>query len=157
LLIAHLPAGYILARALRVSRGPLLWAALAGSVFPDLDMFWFHLVDNRAFHHHRYWVHAPGFWLIVMAIIYPLALWKAPTFRAPALVFLASIVVHLCLDTIGGGIMWLWPVSDHLFALVEVPATRSHWVLSFMVHWTFWAEVAIVVAAAVLWWRRDER
>jgi inner membrane protein len=154
MLIAHLPAGYILGRSLKVQKGTVMWAALIGSVFPDLDMFWFHLVDHRAFHHHRYWVHAPGFWLAVAAVLYPLAMWKAPKWKIPLLVFLAAVLIHLCLDTIGGGIMWLWPFADHLYAFVEVPATQSHWVLSFIVHWTFWAEVAIVAFAAVLWLRR---
>jgi inner membrane protein len=157
MLIAHLPAGYILGRGLKVRQGPVMWAALIGSVLPDLDLVWFYFVDHRSIHHHKYWVHAPGFWLIVIAVLYPLAAWKAPSLKAPLLVFLAAMLIHLCLDSIGGGIMWLWPISDHLYALVEVPATQSHWILSFIVHWTFWAEVAILASAAVLWWHRKER
>ena len=42
------------------------------------------------------------------------------------------------------------PANGTLYALVEVPATRSHWVLSFLTHWTMLAELAIWVAAAAL-------
>ena len=33
--------------------GTLLWAAVMGGVLPDLDLIWFYLIDNRAFHHHH--------------------------------------------------------------------------------------------------------
>ena len=67
MLIAHLPSGYLLGRGAG-AKGRLMAAALAGSVFPDLDMIWFHLVDHGAIHHHRYWMQAPGFWLIIAAL-----------------------------------------------------------------------------------------
>jgi hypothetical protein len=151
MLTAHLPSGYVLARALPSVR----WgqpAALLGAVFPDFDMFWFYLVDDRAVHHHRYWVHVPLFWAVAAAVALPL-LWRT-AWRGAALVFLAAILLHLLLDSIGGGILWGAPFSDHLFALVEVPATQSHWVWSFVLHWTFLPEIAIWLAAAVLLVRR---
>lgn len=147
MIVAHLPAGYILARATQNPRGVLLWAALTGSVFPDLDMFWFHLVDQGAIHHHRYWMHAPGFWFVIGAVA---MVTLRGTRRAIAATFITSIFIHLVLDTLVGGIMWLWPVSTHLFTLTIVPATQSHWVLSFMVHWTFLAELLLIAVAAAL-------
>jgi len=72
-----------------------------------------------------------------------------------ALVFLAAILIHLMLDTIGGGIMWGAPFSDRLFELVTVPPNHGHWIVSFMLHWTFLAEIAIWSAALALWLRRD--
>jgi inner membrane protein len=150
-ILAHLPAGYILAHTTRNPRGPLLWAALAGAVFPDFDMFWFHFVDNASIHHHRYWVHVPGFWIMIGI---PALLILRGQARAMAAMFLAAIAIHLVLDSVGGGIMWLWPWSDHLFSIVTVPATQSHWVLSFLVHWSFLLELATIATAAVLWLRR---
>ncbi|MGB0968724.1 MAG: metal-dependent hydrolase, partial [Halocynthiibacter sp.] len=64
MITAHLPSGYLLAKLTRTPR-LLMPFAILGAVLPDFDMFWFHLVDNRAFHHHKYWVHVPGFWLPV--------------------------------------------------------------------------------------------
>jgi hypothetical protein len=153
MLIAHLPSGYLLGRAVR-AKGMAMSAALVGSVFPDLDMLWFHLIDHGALHHHKYWVHAPGFWLILSAVALPLIFWRWRALTKPALIFLAAILLHLVLDSLGGGIMWAWPFSTQLFQLITVPATQSHWVLSFLLHWTFLAELAIISTAAVLYLRR---
>lgn len=149
MLTAHLPSGYLLAKAMPRGIPALMPVALAGAVFPDLDMIWFHLVDHRAFHHHHYWVHIPAFWGVLAIAMLPLAAWAGRS--ATAAVFLAAIFLHLVLDTIGGGILWAAPVSDHLFTLIEVPATHSHWVWSFIFHWTFLAELVIWVAAIGLW------
>ncbi len=151
MLIAHLPAGYVTARASGVTKGPLLWAALIGSVFPDFDMIWFLFVDHGAIHHHKYWVHAPGFWLILAALILP---WLGKPARNAGLIFLAAVLVHIVLDTHAGGIMWFWPLSDHLYTLIIVPATQANWVLSFILHWTFIIELAVIAIAAVLFFNR---
>lgn len=155
MLIAHLPAGYLLARASR-AQGLAMAAVLAGSVLPDLDLIWFYLIDDRAFHHHRYWVHAPGFWLMGALVALPLLRAFRPGWLRPALVFLAAIFLHLVLDSLGGGIMWAWPLSTDLYRLVTVPATQPHWVASFILHWTFLAELVITAAAAALWLTRPK-
>ncbi len=153
MLTAHLPAGYLTGRAFGVTSGAVMGAALAGSVLPDFDMIWFHFVDHRAFHHHRYWVHAPGFWAIIAAVALPLIRLLAPRLWWPALAFFASLLVHLILDSLAGSIMWLWPFDSTLYALVEVPPTRSHWVLSFLTHWTFLSELVIWALAIGLYLR----
>ncbi|HMS94331.1 MAG TPA: metal-dependent hydrolase [Tabrizicola sp.] len=155
MLTAHLPSGYVLARLLPKGIPYLMPAALIGSVFPDLDMIWFHLIDDRAFHHHRYSVHIPAFWLAVAAIGLPLAA-RLGYFRT-ALVFFAAILMHLILDTISGGILWGAPFSDHLFALVTVPADYSHWVISFILHWTFLSELVVWALALYLWLTRPRQ
>jgi inner membrane protein len=152
MLTAHLPSGYVLGRLLPSRIPYLMPAALIGSVFPDLDMIWFHLIDDRAFHHHRYWVHIPAFWAAVAHVALPLAWWL--DWLRTALVFFAAILMHLILDTIGGGVMWAAPFSDHLHELVTVPATYDHWVTNFVLHWTFLAELAIWIAALTLWLTR---
>lgn len=152
MLTAHLPSGYVLARSLPKGVPLLVPVALIGAVLPDIDMFWFHLVDERAVHHHRYWVHIPAFWLAVAAIGLPLAWWLGHL--RTAAVFFAAILLHLILDTIGGGIMWGVPFSDRLYELVTVPPDYSHWIISFVLHWTFLAEVAIWLAALTFWLRR---
>lgn len=157
MIIAHLPAGYVAARLTGQTSGPVFWALLAGSVFPDLDLIWFFLVDDRAFHHHKYWVHAPGFWVMVAAIALPLIAGFARQWLRPALAFLAAIFLHLILDSLVGSIMWLWPYSDQLYQLFTVPTTRHHWIISFMLHPSFLAEIAITVWALVLFQRRSAK
>lgn len=153
MLTAHLPAGYLVGRALPTQKS-LMAAALIGGILPDFDMIWFHFIDNRAFHHHRYWVHAPGFWLILAAVTLPLLASAKRAWLPLAFAFLASIFVHLLLDTIAGDIMWLWPFSTDLFHFFKVEPTHSHWVLSFMAHWTFSLEILIWIAALTLFVRR---
>lgn len=152
MLTAHLPSGYVLARLSPKGIPHLMPAGLIGAVFPDLDMLWFHLIDDRAVHHHRYWVHIPAFWAAVAAVTLPIA-WRLGYLHT-ALVFFAAILMHLILDTIGGGIMWGAPFSDHLHELVTVPARYGHWVTNFILHWTFLAELAIWIAAIALWLTR---
>jgi len=147
--IGHLPAGYLLAKLLepqgqmRIKRSKLWWAAaLGGSVFPDLDVLYFYLVDNARTLHHHYFTHLPAFWLCVSL----LGVWSSTT-----RIFLVAVVSHLVLDTIAGGVLWLWPLSYSNVVFVDVPATHSWWVWNFIFHWTFLLELALWVAAAYVW------
>lgn len=154
MLTAHLPSGYILGRVWPQKVSALMPVALLGAVIPDFDMIWFHFVDNGVIHHHRYWVHIPVFWLAVAVVALPVAWWFGVI--RTAVVFFAAVFMHLLLDTISGGILWRAPFSDHLFALVEVPANYSHWIISFMLHWTFLAEILVWIAAITLWFRKEQ-
>ncbi|MBK4217749.1 metal-dependent hydrolase [Paracoccus caeni] len=153
MLIAHLPSGYLLGRATQ-ARGAVMAAALFGSVAPDLDMIWFTFVDS-SIHHHRFWPHIPGIWAMIAAVILPSTAILGRRWLPVAATFFAAILMHLILDTPTGGVMWLWPFSDQLFTLITVPPTQSHWALSFLLHWTFAAELAI--CAAALWLLIDKR
>ncbi|MCK4868404.1 MAG: metal-dependent hydrolase [Alphaproteobacteria bacterium] len=156
MLIAHLPAGYLLARRIapRLAAAPgdvrrLMAVGLAASVFPDIDLVYFYLADGRQTLHHDYWTHLPAFWPAAMLVAAGL-MWLARA-RIPwreFLAFLAGVCLHLVLDTATGGIAWGWPVSLHRFLLVEIPARFDWWVWSFVLHWTFLAELAIVGWAA---------
>lgn len=152
MLTAHLPSGYVLGRAFGW-RGPMLAAAVAGAVAPDLDMIRFHLLDHGQVHHHRYWTHIPAVWLVIGAA----SLALPPRARHVALAFLAGVTLHLLLDSIGGDIMWGWPVTDQFFSLVSVPARHGNWISNYLLHWTFALELAIWAAAAGLWLRRPRR
>lgn len=155
MLTAHLPSGYVLARASRLDprRVPLLLtAALVGAVLPDFDILWFHFVDHASTHHHRYWPHIPLVWLGLALVTLP-TVWRT-RYRLTALVFFSAIFLHLVLDTLAGGILWLWPFDTRLLSLVTIPPTRSNWILSFVFHWTFLLEIAIWLVALFLWFGR---
>ena len=155
MLTAHLPSGYVLYRAQPHRHKWILASCLAGAAFPDLDLIWFYLIDDRAFHHHRYWVHAPGFWLITALCAAPLLMRAKPLIRLAGMWFFAAWFMHLCLDTIVGSIMWLWPFSSEFYQFATVPATHSHFVLSFMLHWSFALEIIVWLTAIWLWTRRS--
>ena len=152
MITAHAPSGYVLGRLW--PKAPLvLPAALIGGVLPDLDMIWFYFIDDRAFHHHRYWVHAPAFWaMIAVAVLPGVALWFR-TYMSAALAFFTALLMHICLDTLAGDIMWQWPFSTEFTHFVTIPATYDWWVLNFVLHWVFALELAIWVTAFWLWKR----
>lgn len=72
--IAHLPAGYLSAKylyrrfaATGVPFGLFILASIAGALAPDLDLFYFFLVDHRRTPHHLYWSHFPLVWAVLLA------------------------------------------------------------------------------------------
>ncbi len=153
MLTAHLPSGYLLAKSWPRRSKALMATALLGAVFPDFDMLWFYLVDHRAFHHHHYWVHIPAFWALLGLVALPLLRLAWPRVLPHAALLLAAVFLHLLLDSMTGAIAWAWPWRDTLYALFEVPASQANWVLSFLLHWTFLAEIAIWLAAFAVWRR----
>ena len=156
MITAHLPSGYIIGHRLAATRLTMA-AAMIGSVFPDFDFIWYFLIDQRMINHHHYWVHIPGFWAAVALILVPLSHVLRPDWTRVALAFLAGVFVHIGLDTIAGDIKWLWPFSDQFFKLVNVPARQSHWVLNFILHPVFLAELLIWAIAIWCWIPRHRR
>ena len=160
---SHLPAGYIcgcllMDHVVPVQRKKRLVALLIGSVFPDVDMLYFYLIDHGRHHHHHYWTHLPIFWLAALAVTALVGLHaRSKRIALVAASFIGGVFLHLILDTPFAGICWLYPLTDQKFYLVTVPATRSWWVWSFVFHWSFLFEIAICIAAAVLYFRRRFR
>ncbi|NTV95177.1 MAG: metal-dependent hydrolase [Thiobacillus sp.] len=149
--IAHLPAGYLTARAYCRHAGitplsTIILAGLAGGIVPDLDLVYGALVDGGRVHHHRYWTHLPLVWLAVSAAALTLCP-RASGWRHVTTSFLLAAWGHLLLDSVAGDIWWLWPWFDVPFSLVAIPALHAHWVLNYLLHWTFVLELAIVALA----------
>lgn len=163
MIIGHLPAGYILSKlsasrfAHSINRYRMyMFSGMFGSIAPDLDMFYFHLIDHRQTHHHKYFSHYPIVWLGLALIASVLCLSRASRKKLGiyALVFSASGFCHLILDTIVGDIWWFAPFIERPFSLATVPALLHPWWLNFIFHWSFLLELG-VVAWAVWLWRRS--
>jgi len=153
MIVGHLPAGYLAARALEgtVTRDVVIWwAMLAGAVVPDLDMLWFIFVDQGKVHHHTYLTHDPALWAAILL-----------TGLAVSVRILVGLglggLLHMALDSIAGAVRWGFGDVSWQGPIVEVPASQSHWLLSFLLHWTFGVELLICCAAAVVFWRRRLR
>ena len=143
MIIAHAPSGYILATLLirRMAQVPvtaraLIVAGVAGAFAPDLDMAYFHLIDNRQTHHHKYISHWPILWLSLTVLA---AFWfgyvRQSRAAALALVFCLGGVLHVILDSFVGDIWWFAPFVDQPYAMFTVPARFSPWWLNFILHW----------------------
>lgn len=152
MITAHIPAGYVTGRLMPVASGVIV-AAVIGGITPDLDFLRYYLLDDTKVHHHRYWTHIPGVWALIALVVLPIARVVRPASFVPALAFFLAVFGHLVLDTLTGGILWLWPWSDAFVNLIEVPE-RRHWVLDPILHPVFLAEIAIWVWAFLLWRRR---
>jgi inner membrane protein len=158
MLIAHLPAGYILGSAARQrSEAPrIMTAALIGSVLPDFDMVYFFLTGGKI-HHHSYVSHWPLFWLALAAVVLPAIGRLAPNWLPTAAIFFSAVMLHMIMDTVAAPMLWLAPFDWSKFELTTVPATYSNWVLSFMLHWTFGLELTICAIALIVAIRRSRR
>ena len=153
--IGHLSAGYLCTTLLMkdrkipsAQRNIFLVLGLLGSIAPDLDMFYFYLVDHRQHWHHTYFTHWPSFWLSVIAS--SLIVGHAVRNRMLALggsVLGANGLLHLVLDTHVGRIHWLEPFSNQWVYFFDVPARYHPKILNFLFHWTFVFEIALVVSA----------
>lgn len=161
--IAHLPVAYLASRAL-AKRGAgssaegrrLIGLGMAAGLAPDLDLLWFFLVDQRRQVHHNYLPHLPAFAIACIAAA-ALALAMARARRETWLALAAAglnWMLHLVLDTVAGGVQWLWPLSRHELVLSHVEARYQPWYLNFLLHWTFALELALVTVALWTWKRR---
>ncbi|MGR3712467.1 MAG: metal-dependent hydrolase [Shimia sp.] len=148
MLIAHLPAGYLAAKSAKAAGAStvVFWGVLVGSIAPDFDMLWFHLVDNRSTHHHEYVTHRPIVWAALLLIGLMLR-------RSLIVAIGLGALFHLVLDSIAGQVSWGWPFFGGATTLVIVQATHDHWIKSFMAHWTFKVEIAITLLATLVFIR----
>ena len=160
MITAHLPAGYILGRALSGGRAKaeILWPAMLGAVLPDIDLLYYYFVDQGQVHHHLYPAHWPLFWL-GLCLLPALTAAGAGQVRLlmAILAFLGGALLHLALDTIASPVYWLMPFDQAPVELVQVPARYGHWAISFLLHWTFLIELSIWILAATLYFRRPTR
>jgi len=161
--IAHAPAGYILGsgiaerlRNLPLSAKCVIGTCLFGALAPDLDMFYFYLVDHRQTHHHKYITHWPLLWIALLTIA---GFWKAMCRKSRAAVvvvlFSFSATIHMIMDTVVGDIWWLAPFVDKPFAAFKVQAIFRPWWLNFILHWSFAVELAILCWAILRFRRRS--
>src|SRR4051812_16530499 len=159
MIIGHLPAGYVVSvfahmRWARdaVARRLFITAGMAGAIAPDVDLLYFYLIDGRQHHHHTYFTHFPIVWAALLLVCVQ---WlNAARFKqlpALALIFCINGFVHLMLDTIVGDIWWFAPFVDKPYSLFTVPAAYTPWLLSFILHWSFLLELAVLGVAIELW------
>ncbi|MBD1548884.1 hypothetical protein [Roseibium aggregatum] len=76
--------------------------------------------------------------------------------RPYVIIAIAASFLHLVLDSLVGGILWLSPWDNTLYQLVTIRPTQPHWLFSFVLHWTFLAELVIWGLALALY-RREGR
>lgn len=164
MIMGHLPGGFLLSHALARPMAPrqqreetalLLKLGLLASVLPDFDLIYFYLVDKQQHLHHGYWTHIPAFWLVVFGVSWPLFRWFGGVLwgRVVLMMFL-NLQLHLVLDSLNGGVRWLYPYSKASLNLIAVPAKYDWWVWNFVFHWSFALELVLAFLAGWVWFKQ---
>ena len=158
MLIAHMPAGYVLSVAALWVKKPrrkytrlCIVAGLLGSVLPDFDILYFYFIDGRHTFHHAYWTHIPLYWTALAAVLWLFRGKLTEAGRTVVLFVLLGVVTHLALDSVVRGIMWLYPYSREMYHMTNTPVRYGHWLIDLMTHWTFFIELAITGAAGLVY------
>jgi inner membrane protein len=152
MLIAHLPAGYLIAKSKQHWVAPItrieFAACLIGSVIPDIDMVWFWTIDHRQHHHHGYFTHWPIFWIFVWLLGLAISKARPQLFsQSAANMFGLGAFSHMVLDSVAAPIMWFAPFSYRWIEMVHVPTSPHGATYALVTHWTFGLELAICFAA----------
>ena len=163
--IAHLPSGYILSKLLEkkfkhnlLSKKVFFIVVMMGAVFPDIDLFYFYLFDNRSVHHHKYFLHWFSFWIPIFLISY--FCFKrsvyASQFALMTMLFSGAALLHICLDTFVGDVWLFAPFIDRAYVFFEVTSRYQPWWLNFILHWSFVVELLIGLIAIWMYWKDRE-
>ncbi len=151
--IAHLPAGYLLGKAvskakLTYKKRLVIWTAI-GSVLPDIDMLYFYLIDNQSTHHRHYLSHWPLTWIALLLFSLALLKWWPRISVIPFAIAIGGLL-HMILDSVAAPVFWLAPFSETQIELVKIPAVYDNYIWSFILHWTFLVEILICCIAIIV-------
>jgi len=173
----HIAAGFITAKALlhfshqnftpHERQALLLWGMLFGFI-PDIDTFIGFIREKTLFavsqknNHRKFVTHAPIIWLamgLIVILVAPNVYWK----YVGLLLWLGSWS-HFILDTVQYGIMWLWPFSKRIYAVMdrekdyihnpEEKTFFSYWwgfVKSYSKTLSFFLELIIIISAIIIY------
>ena len=135
----------------------LPWAAaLAGSIFPDLDVI-ANILLTGTVHHLYYWPHSVLLYLPLLALGLAFVCWRRTRLAgALALTFWSSIAAHLLLDTVSHGTLLFYPLSWRVVGWTFPPAGKTM-LISYLRSPNFWLEPGVIGLAAVWWLRRGRR
>lgn len=134
MIFAHGPLGFIIAWVThniwknwvkKGQEGIVLAAGFILGMLPDLDMVYFYFV-NATESHREFPSHSWLVWTVVWGVFLGvsfLARWGMG--KAMGLVGYLATLSHLLADSLGGGVAWLWPFSDHLYGLASFFASGN--------------------------------
>jgi hypothetical protein len=132
----------------------LVWAAaLAGSIFPDLDVIANVLLTGNC-HHLYYLPHSILPYLPLLALGWLLSRRRGTRLAGwVVLTFGIGILVHLLLDTVSHGTLLFYPLSRRMVGWT-FPRAGETMLVSYLHSLNFWLEPGVLVAALAWWWTR---
>jgi inner membrane protein len=138
MIFAHGPLGFLATRSILRTRSTLLLAiGFIGGIFPDIDLFYYYLVDAST-PHREFVTHTPILYVIVFAI-FGTSTWllKKRQLLMAGLAFTVGAGSHLVADTIMAKIMFVYPFSRTLYGVVDfgIPLINNN-----LLFWNFLLE-----------------
>lgn len=161
MIIAHLPAGYLLSKSLQpiIGTRAWLWAGLLGSIFPDFDLVYWYFFDQGTFHR-QFWTHLPLFWLGISTISFALCiLTKSRRAFIGYGFFISGVALHLFLDTLIAPVYWLYPFSPQGTQLLTLNLSNHYdfWMWNYIMAPIMLLEFSICAIAATVWMMHNQR
>lgn len=164
MIFAHAPAGWLCAdwlrsvwkRRLVFKRGTwwLLVIAAIGGAFPDVDLFYFHLVSAQI-SHREFITHFPLFYLPLFAVALLTCSWlKKRWWSEVVWCFAIGVYSHLITDSVGGSIQWLWPFSHQAFGLFSIPLIADSFHAARLLFYSFLMEGVWFGVFIAIWGKR---
>lgn len=172
----HIAGAYLTTSAMLILINPavtpdqlvvLLWIGIFFGFAPDLDFFYGFITrktltpSEGSFDHRAFLSHAPLLWLIAGILTAFIA--QDPFWKVVGLLIWMGSWTHFILDSIEGGIMWLWPINKKHYALVSGERkfiTREKRFWPFWIEFTKWyavtflsfkLEIAVILLAGWYW------
>lgn len=128
MIFAHGPLGFLI-RYVRGGSGNTLtprrqWMVLGiafiGGIFPDIDLFYYALIDASETHR-AFITHTPAFYIVLWVLSYALFTWmKRPVKRTAATAFFFGALSHMVADGIAAQILYLYPFSQEFYGLTDI-------------------------------------
>ena len=133
----------------------LPWAAaLAGCVFPDLDIIANILINGVSTHPCR-WPHSAFPYLPVLIVGWLLVRRERTRLAGlTVLTFEAAILSHLLLDTISHGAVLFYPLWNGAVGWTCPPRAGESVMMAYFHSPNVWLEVGVIAVAGVWWLRR---
>jgi hypothetical protein len=147
----------------------LLWLSVFFGFAPDIDVFFVFfktssllVCGDEKVNHRKYFTHAPILWLIAGLAVYFLA--DSEFYKHVGLIIWLASWSHFILDSIEHGVMWLWPLSNKVFALKSTGQRHVISEKNFFKHtWeflkfyttrlSFYLEVLIILIALIIYFK----
>lgn len=93
--------------------------AIIGGLFPDIDLLYYYLFAAD-FSHHEAFTHSAFIYLILFCVLYLLFyLLKNNFYKKIITFFFLGVLSHLLADSVGAGVIWLYPFSKEMYGLTS--------------------------------------
>ncbi len=157
MIIAHGPLGYLITYSLRRwwqsaltagQRRVLYFTAFIGGIFPDIDLFYFYLVDSTV-SHRQLLTHSilPYSILLMLGCIGIFGVRKLRFYGWLCFVFALGAYSHIAADMIVGMAALLNPFSIEMYGLVSIAWYRDSWFMRYNLVTNFTLEFIIIAGA----------